>query len=231
LKILFATFASPEDFLDRLEVGVESSGDGGGIATLAVSTRARYEDGEQIILEIGFPGLPNRILTRAVAVSPRKRREDQQVFRLHKGEEHKRDFLIAVASGRATASWKRRHRRFPMRMPARFVVEGEEVTLRGDAETEDMGSGGLSLRTSRTLPDGAKVTVVLEPGEDADGDIEELEFTGRVVWNRKDDSVTGVGIQFDSLGGEQMKRLRRMIRDVKLRGKTLEEADDEPGDR
>jgi Tfp pilus assembly protein PilZ len=224
MKILFATFESPEDFLDRLDVGEG----GGGVATLSVRTRARYEDGEQIILEIGYPGLPNRILTRAVAVSPKKRRDDEQLFRLHEGEEHKRDFLIAVASGRATASWKRRHRRFPMRMPARFVVEGEEVTLRGDAETEDMGSGGLSLKTSRTLPDGAKVTIVLEPGEGVDG-FEELEFTGRVVWNRKDDSVTGVGIQFDTLGGDQMKRLRRMIRDVKLRGKTLE-LDEDSGD-
>ncbi len=217
MRILFATFDSPDDFLQRLEVG-----EGSKVATLYVKTKARYEDGEQIILEIGYPGLPNRILTRTTAISPkkspRKVSEDEQAFEFADGEEHKRDFLIAVASGRATASWKRRHRRFPMRMPARFVVEGEDVPLRGDAETEDMGSGGLSLKTSRTLPDGAKVTIVLEPGDGS----EELEFTGRVVWNRNDDSVTGVGIQFESFGGEQMKRLRRMIRDVKLRGKTSE---------
>jgi hypothetical protein len=226
MKILFATFDSPADFLDRLDVG-----DGAGVATIAVKTKARYDGDEEIILEIGYPGLPNRILTRAIAIDAdgakklgRKVGGDEQLFRFVKGEEHKRDFLIAVAAGRATASWKRRHRRFPMRMPARFVVEGEDVTLRGDAETEDMGSGGVSLKTSRNLPDGAKVTVVLEPGPGYE-DVEELEFTGRVVWNRKDDTVTGVGIQFDSLGGDQMRRLRRMIRDVKLRGKTLEQAE------
>lgn len=217
MRILFATFDSPDDFLQRLEVG-----EGSKVAILHVKTKARYEDGEQIILEIGYPGLPNRILTRTTAISSKKSSrkvgEEEQAFEFADGEEHKRDFLIAVASGRATASWKRRHRRFPMRMPARFVVEGEDVPLRGDAETEDMGSGGLSLKTSRTLPDGAKVTIVLEPGDGS----EELEFTGRVVWNRNDDSVTGVGIQFESFGGEQMKRLRRMIRDVKLRGKTSE---------
>ncbi len=215
MRILFATFDTPEDFLDRLDIGE-------GAGTLRVKTKARYDDGEQIILEIGYPGLPNRILTRTSALSAKKAgkkvSDDEQLFQFAAGEEHKRDFLIAVASGRATASWKRRHRRFPMRMPARFVVEGEEVPLRGDAETEDMGSGGLSLRTSRTLPDGAKVTIVLEPGDGS----QELEFTGRVVWNRNDESVTGVGIQFESFGGEQMKRLRRMIRDVKLRGKTSE---------
>jgi hypothetical protein len=226
MKILFATFDSPADFLERLDVG-----DGAGVATLSVKTRARYDGDEEIILEIGYPGLPNRILTRAIAIDAdgarklgRKVSADEQLFRFVQGEEHKRDFLIAVAAGRATASWKRRHRRFPLRMPARFVVEGEDVTLRGDAETEDMGSGGVSLKTSRNLPDGAKVTVILEPGPGYE-DVEELEFTGIVVWNRKDDTVTGVGIQFDTLGGDQMRRLRRMIRDVKLRGKTLEQAE------
>jgi Tfp pilus assembly protein PilZ len=214
LKILFATFASPEDFLERLEVSKDGS-----VATLRVDTKARYDAGEHVILEIGYPGLPNRILTRSQAVDGGG---DGQSFKLDEDEEHKRDFLIAVAAGRATASWKRRHRRFPLRIPARFVVEGDDVPLRGDAETEDMGSGGVSLRTSRTLPDGAKVTIVLEPGDGG----EEIEFTGRVVWNRNDDSVTGVGVQFESLGGEPMKRLRRMIRDVKLSGKTVE-GDDE----
>lgn len=206
MKILFATFKSPRDFLDRLDLSDDE------VATVSVETKARYEAGDAVILEIGYPGLPNRILTRTVAVDGGP--DDGQSFRFDDGEEHKRDFLIAVASGRATASWKRRHRRFPMRMPARFVVEGQDVPLRGDAETEDMGSGGLSLRTSRTLPDGATVTIVLEPGDGG----EEIEFTGRVVWNRNDDSVTGVGIQFESMGGDQMKRLRRMIRDVKLSG-------------
>jgi Tfp pilus assembly protein PilZ len=206
MKILFATFSSPKDFLDRLDVSDS------GVATLRVDTKARYDAGESVILEIGYPGLPNRILTRTVAVDGK---DEGQLFQFDSGEEHKRDFLIAVAAGRATASWKRRHRRFPMRMPARFVVEGQDVPLRGDAETEDMGSGGLSLKTSRTLPDGALVTIVLEPGDGG----EEIEFAGRVVWNRNDDTVTGVGIQFESLGGDQMKRLRRMIRDVKLSGK------------
>ena len=221
MKILFATFKSPKDFLSRLRLGKD---DDGGVLT--VETKARYDDGEEIILEIGYPGLPNRILSRAVAVTPKKPADGEQMFRFVPGEEKKRDFVIAVASGRATASWKRRHRRFPLRLPARFVVDGEEVPLRGDAETEDMGSGGISLKTSRTLPDGAKVTVVLDPGDQG----EEIEFTGRVVWTRKDDSVSGVGVQFDTFGGEEMKRLRRLIRDIKLRGETVEGAEDDLDD-
>ena len=99
MKILFATFESPDDFLQRLEVGK-------GAATLHVRTKARYDEGEQVILEIGYPGLPNRILTRATALKARggKKGDGEQSFKLDKGEEHKRDFLIAVAAGRATAS-------------------------------------------------------------------------------------------------------------------------------
>lgn len=214
MKILFATFKSPDDFLKRLDL------QDGGDTKLRVQTKATYAASEEIILEIGFPGLPNRILTRAVALRAGKG-GDEFEFKFADGEEDKRDFLVAVAAGRATASWKRRHRRFPMRLPARFVVEGEEeqeVPLRGDAEVEDMGSGGISLKTSRTLPDGARVMIVLDP---LDGS-PEIEFAGRVVWGRRDASVSGVGIQFDKLGGEDMKRLRLMIRDVKLRGETTE---------
>ncbi len=214
MKILFATFESTDDFLKRLDIQ-----EGGG-TVLRVQTRATYDPSEEIILEIGFPGLPNRILTRAVALRAGKGGGEFE-FTFADGEDDKRDFLVAVAAGRATASWKRRPRRFPIRLPARFVVEGEgeqEVPLRGDAEVEDMGSGGVSLKTSRTLPDGARVMVVLDP---LDGS-PEIEFAGRVVWGRRDDSVSGVGIQFDKLGGEAMTRLRRMIRDVKLSGKTTE---------
>ena len=187
---------------------------------MQLNDKATYEKDEEIILEIGFPGLPNRILARATAISCGKG-DGEATFRMAEDEEDKSAFLVAVAAGRATASWKRRHRRFPMRLPARFVVEGaqdDDVPLRGDAEVEDMGSGGVSLKTSRTLPDGARVTVVLDP---LDGS-PEIEFMGRVVWGRQDDSVSGVGIQFDKLAGEDMKRLRLMIRDVKLRGETTE---------
>jgi uncharacterized protein (TIGR02266 family) len=98
------------------------------------------------------------------------------------------------------------------------VAEGESIPLRGDAQTEDVGSGGLFLRTERTLPEGTHVSVILDP---CDGSAE-MEFRGRVVYTRSEEDPPGVGIQFDKLNGDEMKRLRRMIRDVKLRGKVVE---------
>jgi Tfp pilus assembly protein PilZ len=232
MKILFAAFKSADDFLGRLEVSRDA---GNGLIT--VPTRARYRMGEPVILEIGFPGMPNRVLLRANARDPQHglrfaappagqspagppgaETKEDALFEVAPGEEHKRDFLVAVAAGRANASWQRKHRRFPVRLPARFVADGENVPLRGDAETEDLGSGGLFLKTTRSLPEGTRVSVVLDP---CDGSAE-MEFSGRVVYTRGEDGNTGIGVQFDRLTTDDNKRLRRLIRDVKLRGKVVE---------
>jgi Tfp pilus assembly protein PilZ len=213
MKILYAAFASAEDFLGRLELTRDA-----GPGRVSVATKARYKTGEPVILEIGFPGLPNRVLIRTSAREMPKTDVGDAHFEVAAGEEHKRDFLIAVAAGRATASWQRKHRRFPVRLPARFIADGDTVPLRGDAETEDVGTGGLFLKTSRSLPEGTRVSVVLDP---CDGSAE-MEFSGRVVYTRSEDESSGVGVQFDRLSGDEMKRLRRMIRDVKLRGKLVE---------
>jgi Tfp pilus assembly protein PilZ len=210
MKILFATFDSPEVFLSRLSEG----GSGGG--RVRVETKARYKKGEAVILEIGFPGLPNRVLVRCAATGEHDDAGNEH-FTFAKGEDHKRDFLVAVASGRGKAkTLARKHRRFPMRLPARFVVDGEDVPLRGDAETDEVSARGVFLKTARSLPEGAHVTVVLDP---CDGSTE-MEFTGKVVYTRRDEGDTGVGVQFDKLSSNDKKRLRAIIRDVKLSGAT-----------
>jgi Tfp pilus assembly protein PilZ len=193
---------------------------------LRVATKARYKSRQAVVLEIGFPGLPNRVLLRATAAGEATAAD--ALFEIVPGEEHKRDFLVAVASGKAQASaLHRRHRRFPMRLPARFVVDGGQgVPLRGDAETEDVGPSGVFLKTPRSLPEGARVTVVLDP---LDGSAE-LELTGRVVYTRKpgsdEGSEPGVGVQFDKPTTDDRKRLRRMIRDVKVQGRMVQWEDE-----
>jgi Tfp pilus assembly protein PilZ len=213
VNILYVPFQSAEEFLSRIDLDDDATR-----GFILVPTKARYETGETVVLEIHFPGLPNRILARA---NFRKAKAQSAVFEFQAGEEHKRDFLVAVASGKALASWQRKNRRFPLRLPARFVIEGEEQgaqPLRGDAETEDVNSRGVFLKTARSLPEGARVTIILDP---CDGSAE-MEFTGRVVYSRRDNPSDGIGVQFDKLNSDDTKRLRRMIRDVKLSGKASE---------
>jgi Tfp pilus assembly protein PilZ len=214
MKILFATFDSADQFLSRLDLGGAGATSAG---KMKVTTKARFDAGEPVVLEIGFPGLPNRVLMRATFVGATA---SEAEFEVLASEDHKRDFLVAVASGRAQAkAQKRLHRRFPMRLPARFVVDGQDVPLRGDATTDELNAKGLFLKTARSLPEGARVTVVLDP---CDGSAE-MEFSGRVIYTRKekDDDESGVGVQFDKLTTDDRKRLRRMIRDVKVSGRLM----------
>jgi Tfp pilus assembly protein PilZ len=216
MKILYATYKSADEFLTRLQVGEDGEVTPGRVS---VATKARYEPGEVVVLEIGFPGLPNRVLVKAAAHKmPVADGLGFATFDLLPGEEHKRNFLVAVASGRGKVSFGRRHQRFPIRLPARFRVEGEELTA---AETEDMSTGGMFLRTTRDLPEGTRVSIVLDP---LDGSAE-MEFSCRVVRLRNEvgeGEAEGVGVQFDRPTSDEMKRLRRMIRDVKLSGKVVE---------
>jgi Tfp pilus assembly protein PilZ len=205
LRILFATYASPESFLDHLRLD-------DGNALLAVSTKANFADDEEAILEIGYPGLPNRILIRSHAAAAPDADDERKWFRIDDTEELQLDFLIAIASGKADASVKRRHRRFPLRMDAQIKIEGEGGM---DAQTADVHTGGLALETEEAVPDGTRVSVVLSTGEGS----EEIEIAGTVVWNRHDDGENAeIGIEFERTGGEDMKRLRQLIREVKLSG-------------
>ena len=207
LRILYATYPTAAQFLDSILLEDSRT-------LLGVMTKASYEDGEQAILEIGFPKLPNRILLRALATSAPAGGDDLVWFTIDEAEELQLDFLIAVASGRGKASIKRRHRRFPLRMEAQVRVDGDaSEPMR--AQTADMATSGVALETDEILPDGTRVSVVLDPGDGS----EELVISGTVVWNRASDSESAeVGIEFERDGSEDMKRLRQLIRGVKLSG-------------
>jgi hypothetical protein len=206
MRILYATFKTPAEFLARLQVSKDEPG------LLAVATRARFEKGETAILEIGFPRMPNRVLMRVVARGSSGR---GALYEVAPGEESKLDFLVAIAAGKVKATVKRHHRRFPIRLPAKYVVEGDKTHARGDGETGDIGAGGLFLRTARTFKVGTRVTITLDPCDDSP----ELVFAGTVV---TDQHQGGVGVRFDKLPGTAMKRLRQLIRTVKLSGKLSE---------
>jgi hypothetical protein len=147
MKILFATFESPDQFLARLTL------EGAGAASAGrcrVTTKARFEAKEPVVLEIGFPGLPNRVLMRATFLGANGADAD---FDILPSEDHKRDFLVAVASGRASAkAQKRLHRRFPMRLPRASSSMVQDVPLRGDATTDELNAKGCSSRPRARCP-------------------------------------------------------------------------------
>ncbi len=210
MKIFVALFETTAEFLSCVRLDSNA-----GTGLVQARTKAHYSDGEEVILEIGFPGLPSRVLIRTTAVTPTVFRPDEQWFEILPGEDHKRDVLIAIATGRAKVSWERRRRRFPMRMSARLKTEGDAVVA---TETAEVGSGGMSFQSSEALPDGTHVVAVLDPGDGSAA----LQIPGVVVWNRELGEGAKTGVRFDDVTGEDCSRLRRLIRDVQLTGETLE---------
>jgi len=210
MRILFATFASGSDFLRSLKYNRRRQE-----STLAVRTKARFSTGQELIVEVGFPGLPNRVLLRVQALETSQRFPGQK-FLVLKGEEHRLDFLSAVASGKSDAQ-HRQHRRFPIRIPARFFVNDAGSYLRGDAITRDVTPVGVALETYRLVPEDADVTVIL----DCEGGVS-LEFTGQVTWSKREDGQATIGVRFARGNGDDQKRLRWLLRDVKGCGRTFE---------
>ncbi|HJZ88660.1 MAG TPA: PilZ domain-containing protein [Polyangia bacterium] len=213
MKILLARFASGTEFLEHYD-GVFPWGG------LLVPTRTVVAADEPLIVEVAFPELPNHVLLRGRAVDRDEDRGGLVVRFLH-SEEQKKEFLLQVASGEQRAIWQRRHRRFPVRLRVAFGVEGGSSTVH--AHTEDLSAGGIFLRTPMTLSVRTPVALTVDP---ADGS-PPIEVTGHVAWVRHHPPTAGFGVTWDERSSHAMKRLRKLMRDLKTRGKLVEAAGSE----
>ena len=218
MKILFARFDSAEDFLKHYDPVLEWGG-------IVVPTKAALPPSTAVVVEVAFPGLPNRVLVRGLVVD---RDEDRGglIVKLANSELQKRDFLVSAARGDVGLAWRRRHRRFPLRLKAGFRAADKDAPA-AEAQTEDLSGSGIFLRTPEVLSVRTPVVVIIDPG-DGKGPI---EVPGRVAWVRRDPPTSGFGVSFENLSGESMRRLRRVMRDLKGSGRMLEvtETSEEPG--
>jgi len=210
MKILFARFTSAEDFLKHYDPVLEWGG-------IVVPTKAAVAPSTPVVVEVAFPGLPNRVLVRGLVVD-RDEERGGLVVKLANSELQKRDFLVSAARGDVGLAWRRRHRRFPLRLRAGFREAEQAGTAPAEAQTEDLSGSGIFLRTPQLLKVRTPVVVVIDPG-DGKGPI---EVPGRVAWVRRDPPTSGFGVCFDNLSGEAMKRLRRVMRELKGSGRMLE---------
>jgi Tfp pilus assembly protein PilZ len=212
MKILFAPFESAEHFLKYYDPVLEWGG-------IIVPTKATLPPETPVVVEVAFPGLPNRVLVRGLIVD-RDEERDGLVVKLNHSELSKRDFLVSAARGEVGLAWRRRHRRFPVRLKAVFrTTEGSGPIA--EAHTEDLSGSGIFLRTPQLLAVRTPVVVVVDPA-DGKGPI---EIPGRVAWVRRDPPTSGFGVTFETLSGDAMKRLRKVMRELKSSGKMLEVTD------
>jgi Tfp pilus assembly protein PilZ len=211
MRLLTAAFVSPDEFLTHYR-DQDKSG--------AVFYRSRTElaAGDDVLVEISFPGLPNRALVRGkvVKATPGK----GAWVRIKKADAPTLEFLLQLARGDVTLTptVNRSFARFPAELPVDCRIEvgedddDETSTERLVSRTLDLGAGGAFVRSLAPPPVGARV--VLSIGPTSDQSFEAIQLEGHVAWIRDGDQK-GFGVRFQ----EGSKTLRTALRKASETGR------------
>jgi Tfp pilus assembly protein PilZ len=204
MRLLTCAFASATEFLDCYTV--ESAE-----RILHCRTRSALEVGEELLVEVAFPGLPNRTLIRGAVEALRPGRAGW--IKLHPGDAHSCEFLVRLARGELQPSdpIERGHRRIPVALPVTCRIEeiDDPPSERLLGTTHDVGGGGAWVEAAAAPAVGTRVSIVLGPLPEA-GDTFRLD--GRVAWLRRDARPHGFGVRFDPKQSRDGRRLRSMLR-------------------
>lgn len=197
MKLLTLAFSSPAQFMSHYS---EARSNG----AVFFRSRAELEPGEEVVMEISFEGLPNRILARAKVLVVEPSRGAWLGF--HPDESKARDFLVALARAEQPPqpAVERSFERFPASLPVDYRVDGASNHT---SLTEDVGAGGVFIRADVPPPVGTPIQLVIGPTHDS---AEFFTVDGEVAWVRPG-GVEGFGVRFDSRNPDA-GRLRKLLR-------------------
>jgi Tfp pilus assembly protein PilZ len=194
MRLVTLAFATKEEFLESYHPA-----DGGSLST---RTRTDGTIGDDVLIEISFPGLPNRALVRAQVMGIAF--EHGLRFAFAPIDATTRDFLLAVARGEITIEVAHRgHARFPSTLQATWSLRGGVAR---PTVIEDLSAGGAFVRAEDPPNVATEVELAISaPGGDT------LVATGTIAWLRQGKDP-GFGVEFHDLAGETGRKLRAMLR-------------------
>ena len=209
MRLVTLPFASSADFLSSYSEAYPGG-------ALHCRTKADLRDGEVVLVEISFPGLPNRVLVRGIVVDSIA--DEGAWLRFHEADVTTRDFLLGVARGhiQVTPTTERSFERFPAAVPVdcRIERDGREDHL--VTQTADLGAGGAFIESAAPPPVGTRVTLSIAP---AGSGLEPLTVEGEVVWVRNDADARGFAVRFQDPRNADNRRLRATLRHASERGR------------
>jgi len=176
--------------------------------SLQVFTTDAFEPGEEVLLETHFPGLPGKMMVRAIghewhAARPRLRVRAGGMLRCTGTEWRKLLFIRKVASGELKLTARRRHVRLPVLVEVSWRRHGStESTV---SALSEISEGGALLLTDEPPKGGEEVIVAIVPP----GSERALEVLATV---RNTDNPDGVGLEFQARDMGGVHRLREVIR-------------------
>ncbi len=206
MRIVPAFFASGGDFL-RDYRAAEPEFDG---PALLCRTRSEFGVGEDVMVEVGLPGLPNRVRLVGQVGGPGPGGSGVWVV-MSIDDRPSLDFVVAQARKFGGAAIARHHERFPITLPCDWQIEGGSARVL--STTEDVSAGGAFVRALAPPVVGTPVKVELSATSTGP-----LALHGQVVWIRRDERQGGMGVRFADCSGDSGRRLREMLRHASERG-------------
>ncbi|RMH38926.1 MAG: hypothetical protein D6689_18145 [Deltaproteobacteria bacterium] len=205
MRILTASFVSPDEFLCHLR-------DAPPERALFYRSRGPLADGEPVVVDVTFPGLPNRALVRGTVRGPVAGRGAWIV--LDEADASTCAFLLRLARGDSNVDplVSRQFDRFPADLPVECDVEradggGRERIL---SRTVDVGAGGAFVRAVAIPPVGSRVTLAFPPaGRQGIGPI---RLSGEVAWTRRAAGPCGFAVRFADRSAADARALRSALR-------------------
>lgn len=194
MRLVTLAFPSAAAFLTSYDDGI-----------VTVKTRTDAVLGEAILVELSFPGLPNRALVRATVDGLLIDEEGLRV-RISEEDSSTRDFMVQVARGELKMSAHREHKRFPASLEVRYTRDGAAEEHKG--VVDDLGAGGTFVLTQSPPAVGTKVALTITvPGT------KDVHASGIVAWVKTGPGANaGFGVDFDPLDGDDGRRLRALLR-------------------
>lgn len=194
-------YPSAESFVEALTSAGEPN-------ALTVFTTDAFEPGEEVLLEAYFPGLPGKMVVRAIgqewhAARPRLRVRAGGVVRCTGTEWRKLEFLRKVGSGELQLTARRRHVRLPVMVEVHWRRQGSTESF--IAALSEISEGGALLLTREPPAKNEEVIVEITPP----GSERALEVLAVV---RNTANPDGVGLEFLARDMGGVHRLREVIR-------------------
>jgi Tfp pilus assembly protein PilZ len=207
MRILPAFFASGEDFLrDYRAAAPEFDG-----PAVHIRTKTEFTVGADVMLEVHLPGLPNRVRMVGQVAGPGPGYRGVWVV-LQADDRPSLDFVVAHARKFVGTAVARHHERYPVTLPCDWRVTGGQARVL--STTEDLSAGGAFVRAFVPPEIGTDLTVELSGPAPSP-----LVLHGQVVWIRRDDRLSGMGVRFAMPTGDDSRRLREMLRRSSERGR------------
>ncbi len=200
MQILKTRFKNQRDFLEAYNEDLPFGG-------LFCPTTRALEEKEEVVVEIHFPGLPNKMMVRGNVLwwrtaLPRLRVRAGAMVAFMEPECEKKDFILEIASGQRKSGIKRKHPRIPIQMKVRWRPTNSP-TMR-ESELHEISIGGALLVTDEELESGADIILELT----TPGGAQAIPIAGKVTFF----SPSGAGIKFIYRDGGGSQRLREVVR-------------------